>query len=510
MTDPTVSGAPRATILIVEDERVVAKDLSITLTALGYDVVGSVKSGIEAVREAAATRPDLVLMDIRLPGEIDGVAAAERIKEVRDCPVVYLTAFSDSEVLARARLTEPHGYLVKPFRDAELRGTIEMALYKHGMERRLREREQLLATTLRSIGDAVITTDAGARVTYLNPVAESLTGWPLDEAAGRAVSEILALRDGASRQPLANPAEQAMQRRAVQNVSPEAELVNRGGAAVPIDDSAAPIVDRAGAVMGSVVVLHDSTERRAADARIRELNAELERRVRERTALLEAANRELESFSYSVAHDLRAPLRGIDGFSRALLETKADQLDEEGRQDLLRVRAAAKRMAGLIDDLLALAGIARRTIHFRDLDLSAMAREVGAEMAAAQPQRAVTLTVADGLRARGDAGLIRVVLQNLLGNAWKFTARLEHPQVEVFARDLAGERQIVVRDNGAGFDPAYADKLFGAFQRLHLVEEFEGNGIGLATVQRIVSRHSGAVGAHGAVGRGAEVWFSLP
>lgn len=510
MNDPTVGRDRRATILIVEDERVVAKDLSLTLTALGYDVVGSAKSGSEAIREATAKRPDLILMDIRLPGEIDGIEAAARIKQVLDCPVVYLTAYSDSEVLARARPTEPHGYLVKPFRGDELRGTIEMALYKHGMERRLREREQLLATTLRSIGDAVITTDAAARVTYLNPVAEVLTGWPLGEATGRAVSEILALRDTASQQALANPAEQALHQCTVQSLSPTAELVGRGGAAVPIDDSAAPIVDQSGGVMGSVVVLRDSTERRAAEARIRQLNAELERRVLERTALLEAANRELESFSYSVAHDLRAPLRGIDGFSRSLLESKADQLDDEGRQDLQRVRAAAQRMAGLIDDLLALAGMARRAMNVSDVDLSALARDVGAELSAAHPQRTVTLTVADALRARGDAGLLRVVLQNMLGNAWKFTAKVEHPRVEVFGRDGDGDRQFVVRDNGAGFDPSYAGKLFGAFQRLHLAEEFEGNGIGLATVQRIISRHGGRVGAHGAVGQGAEVWFSLP
>jgi PAS domain S-box-containing protein len=510
MTDGTTSDERRATILIVEDERVVAKDLGNTLTGLGYDVVGSVKSGSEAIQEAQAKRPDLILMDISLPGEIDGVAAAAEIKRLLDRPIVYLTAYSDGEVLARARQTEPHGYLVKPFRGAELRSTIEMALYKHRMERQLRAREELLATTLRSIGDAVITTDSSARVTYLNPAAETLTGWPLSEASGQAVAKILALRDAVSQQPLVNPAEQAMRLGSVQSVSPDAELVARRGPAIPVGDSAAPILDRSGEVMGSVVVLRDDTERRAAEARIRELNAELERRVMERTALLEAANRELESFSYSVAHDLRAPLRGIDGFSRALLETKADQLDAEGRRDLVRVRAAAQRMGGLIDDLLTLAGLARRELRVRDVDLSALARAVGAELAAAQPQRQVSLTVADGLSARGDAGLLRVVLQNLLGNAWKFTARVEHPAVEVFARDTADGRQFVVRDNGVGFDPAYADKLFGAFQRLHLPEQFEGNGIGLATVQRIIHRHGGEVGAHGAVGQGAEVWFSLP
>ncbi|MDX2167135.1 MAG: response regulator [Deltaproteobacteria bacterium] len=510
MTDPTASAERRATILIVEDERVVAKDLANTLTGLGYDVVGSVKSGREAIDAAQAQRPDLILMDISLPGEIDGITAAAEIKRVLDRPIVYLTAYSDGEILVRARQTEPHGYLVKPFRGAELRSTIEMALYKHAMERRLREREQWLATTLRSIGDAVITTDANAQVTYLNPAAETLTGWPLGEASGRAVSEILALRDAVSRQPLANPAEAAMRRGSVQSVSPDAELVGRDGPAIPIDDSAAPIVDQSGGVLGSVVVLRDSSERRAAEARIRQLNAELERRVLERTALLEAANRELESFSYSVAHDLRAPLRGIDGFSRALLENKAEQLDAEGRRDLVRVRAAAQRMAGLIDDLLTLAGLARRELRVRDLDLSALAREVGAELAAAQPQRQVSLAIADGLSARGDPGLLRVVLQNLLGNAWKFTAKVAHPRIELFARDTAAGREFVVRDNGAGFDPAYADKLFGAFQRLHLPEEFEGNGIGLATVQRIIHRHGGEVGAHGAVGRGAEVWFTLP
>ena len=503
------SSEPGAAILVVEDERIIAKDLAHTLAALGYRVAGSVKSGEDAIRDAQALHPDLILMDINLAGAMDGIAAAGRIKQLLDVPVVYLTAFSDGEVLARARHTEPHGYLVKPFRGPELRSTIEMALYKHRVDRRLREREQWLSTTLRSIGEAVITIDADAHVTYLNPVAEALTGWPLGEATGRAVAEILSLRDADSQCALLNSAERALRTGSAHALQPGAELRSRDGVAVAVDDLATPIVDGAGSVLGSVLVLRDISQRRAAETRIRQLNAELEARVLERTALLEAANRELESFSYSVAHDLRAPLRGIDGFSRALLEEQAAQLDEQGRRDLLRVRAAAQRMGRLIDDLLALARLSRHELRKRDVDLSALAREVAAELGAAQPQRQVDIVVADGLVAHADAGLLRVVMRNLLGNAWKFTARCARPRVEVLGRHAAGRAQYVVRDNGTGFDPAHADKLFGPFQRLHLPEEFEGNGIGLATVQRIVQRHGGEVGAEGAVDRGASFYFTL-
>jgi light-regulated signal transduction histidine kinase (bacteriophytochrome) len=223
----------------------------------------------------------------------------------------------------------------------------------------------------------------------------------------------------------------------------------------------------------------------------------------------ENANSELESFSYSVAHDLRAPLRSIDGFSQALLEDCAEQLDDRGREYLKYIRESAQRMAQLIDDLLALSRVTRTEMYRVRVDMSMLVRSVAEGLQAADEHRAVTWTIQDGLWATGDARLLRAALENLLGNAWKFTGKQPEARIEFGA--LVDKRPIVyfVRDNGAGFDMTYGDKLFGVFQRLHSADEFEGTGIGLATVQRIVRRHSGRVWAEGETGRGASFYFTL-
>ena len=222
------------------------------------------------------------------------------------------------------------------------------------------------------------------------------------------------------------------------------------------------------------------------------------------------ANKELEAFSYSVSHDLRSPLRSIDGFSQVLLEDYADKLDVDGKDHLQRVRSATQRMAQLIDDLLKLARVTRSEIHRRPVDLSAQAREIAEELQKADPERQVKFVIAEEVNVQGDARLLRVVLENLLGNAWKFTRK--HPgtrTIEFGATQHDDTRAYFVRDDGAGFDMTYADKLFRAFQRLHTMTEFEGTGIGLATIQRIIHRHGGRVWAKGAVEQGATFYFTL-
>jgi len=497
-------------------------------------------------------------------------------------------------------------------------------------EEALRRSEENLAVTLHSIGDAVLATDAQRRITRLNPVAEKLTGWTQAEAVGRLVDEVFRIINEDTRQPSLIPVDAVLATGEIQGLANHTALVARDGTECPIADSAAPIRDKSGTILGVVLVFrdvsaeraaqkalresearyrtlfdsidegfciiemifdekekpvdyrfleinpsfakqsgirdglgrrilelvpqiegywletfgrialtgepariqnrveqlqrtydvyafrfgapknhqvailfNDITERKQAEEQIAQLNADLQNRATQ----LEAANKELESFSYSVSHDLRAPLRSIDGFSRILQEDYRDKLDAAGWQHTERIRAAALRMSQLIDDMLTLSRVTRAELHRLPFDLSTVAQAVIAELRAAAPSRQVEFVATPGLSVSADKQLLVVVLENLLGNAWKFTSKKDGARIEFGV--LPGGYTFFVADNGAGFDMAYAGKLFGAFQRLHATSDFPGTGIGLASVQRIIHRHGGRVWAEGAVDGGAKFYFTL-
>ena len=256
-------------------------------------------------------------------------------------------------------------------------------------------------------------------------------------------------------------------------------------------------------------IIRDMSERKRVEAEIRKLNAELEERVAQRTEQLSASNRELEAFAYSVSHDLRAPLRAIDGFSLAVMEDYTDKLDDTGVDYLNRLRTASQRMGTLIDDILKLSRLSRSEMTISNVDLSDIAQSIAHELKERDPDRKVDVIVKPSPPARGDSHLIKIALENIMGNAWKFTSKTPHARIVFGSEEIEGETAYYVRDNGAGFDMQYAEKLFGAFQRLHTDQEFPGSGVGLATVQRVINRHRGRVWAESSTDNGTVFYFTL-
>ena len=362
-------------------------------------------------------------------------------------------------------------------------------------EAALRDSEARFRQVVESAPNGILMVRADGTITLVNAQIERLFGYSREELVGQAIDLLLppGMR-GSHAQNVARffaaPSTRAM------GANRDLFGLHKDGREVPIEIGLTPLETPDGPhVLASII---DITERKQAEAALHA-----------RQTLLDAANKELEAFAYSVSHDLRTPLRSIDGFSQALLEDYASLLDEQGRDYLQRVRSASQRMGQLIDDLLDLSRTARREFRRGPVDLSTLAHLTCEGLRRSDPDRQVEFVVAPGLVASGDIGLLRIVLDNLLGNAWKFTAKRPQARIEFGTTVASGVTTYFVRDNGAGFDMAYADKLFTPFQRLHGMTEFPGTGIGLATVSRIVHRHGGRIWAEGAVDQGVTVYFIL-
>ncbi|MBE3032390.1 MAG: PAS domain S-box protein, partial [Actinobacteria bacterium] len=382
----------------------------------------------------------------------------------------------------------------------------------YAAERELRASEQRFKSAFDHAPVGISFTQPDGRMGSVNATLAKMLGHSVAEIEGLTVAEITYPDDRAETARLIEAALAGE----IDGFQVDRRYLRKDGSDLWATLSVTLLRDELGRPVHFVAMISDIAERkraedaqREAERELAEMNEDLERRVLERTLELEAVNKELETFSYSASHDLRAPLRALDGFSLALLEDYGEQLDDTGRDYLARVRAAAQRMGQLIDDLLMLSRVTRREMVREKVDLSALARDVLADLREAEPERAVDAAVADGLVANGDPALLRIVLQNVLANAWKFTSRKPQAHIAVGVERRDDGAAYYVRDDGAGFDATYVDKLFTPFQRLHAANEFPGTGIGLATVKRIVRRHGGSVWAEGAVDSGATFYFTL-
>lgn len=376
--------------------------------------------------------------------------------------------------------------------------TAELTQANNILRKEVAERERAEAkflNLLKSAPDAIVTVDGEGRIVLASEQAEKYFGYTRDELHGQGIEMLIAeyLR------------ERHVAHRADYLAAPRTRHMGTGldlhgrrkdGSTFPVEISLSPLQTDEGFLVTGII--RDITQRRQAEEALQDYATKLE-----------AVNRELEAFSYSVSHDLRGPLRALDGFSHALLEDYADKLDAEGRDYLQRVRAAAQRMAALIDDLIKLSGVTRAELNVSEVNLSRLVEDITRELREREPERRVEFAITPDLIANGDIRLLRVALDNLLANAWKFTSRCEAARIEFGRSERDGAQVYLVRDNGAGFDMAYTGKLFGAFQRLHDQREFPGTGIGLATVQRVIVKHNGRVWAEGAVGQGATFYFTL-
>ena len=492
-----------ARILVVEDDRVVARDIQQQLKRIGHQIVGTTARGEEAVDLALESQPDLILMDIRLEGALDGIDAARQIRESCHVPVVFLTAYADDETVRRASQSEPFGYLLKPFEDSQLRTVIEMALYKHSAERKLRESERLYAATLSSIGEAVIATDKLANITFLNPVAEALTGWVRADAIGHHITVVYHTISEESRDPVENPVVRALQSGAAAGLPAHTVLLARDGRELPIDDSASPIIDEHGEICGAVLVFRDLTHRNQVEDRLRVAHEMLVRAGRLTS---------MGELTVSIAHEVTQPLMAIVTNAATCLRWLGDsQFNvDEARRAAERIVRDGHRAGDVIASIRSLAQ--KSTPARVQLDLHEAVLEVLALMRNELRRNGVSteteLSPEVGLVLADRVQLQQVVL-NLIMNGVEAMrtapAPLRHLQICTHRADLE-HVLVTIADAGGGIDPANSERVFDAF----FTTKPEGLGIGLSICRSIVEAHGGRLWASPNEPRGSIFSFTLP
>ncbi|HEX9078360.1 MAG TPA: PAS domain S-box protein [Desulfuromonadaceae bacterium] len=489
-------------ILYVEDETE-ARELLCSVLTMKYPgvclfVAENGQAGLELFR---AHRPPIVITDINMP-LLDGISMAGEIKSLEpETIIIALTAHSDTNYLLNAIEIGVNHYVLKPVDYGHIFTIIDKSCDMILLERKVRRQSEHIRKLSRAIEQStsmVMITDAAGTIEYVNFKFTQLTGYTIDEVLGNTP---LILK------PDATPPDQYRElwRTITSGKEWHGELLNRkkNGETYWAAVSVSSIIDERGTITHFVAVMEDITARMRAEQEILNLNIALTGRAQE----LEAANKELEAFNYTVSHDLRSPITAIHGFTQVLLD-RCSGLDEETRSYVGIINKEIRRMEAMIKSLLKFARLSRQDMEKQEVNLSALAATIAMELQLVHPERQVSFTIAEGAHCHGDPTLLRVVMENLFGNAWKYSSKKDSAAIEFGL--LPGEKPTYfVRDNGAGFDQKQAARLFGPFQRLHTDQDFEGFGIGLATTQRIIQRHGGDIHAEGEVGKGATFFFTL-
>jgi PAS domain S-box-containing protein len=492
-----------ARILILEDDRVVARDIQQQLQKIGHEVLGTAARGEDAVTLALETGPDLVLMDIRLGGQIDGIEAATEIRRQCQCPVIFLTAYSDDETVRRASRAEPFGYLLKPFEDSQLRTVIEMALYKHEAERQLRESERRYATTLSSIGDAVIATDPLSRVTFMNPVATRLTGWTQDAAVGRPISDVFRIVNEETRAVIEDAAARALRLGVTVEQGNHTLLIARDGSQYPIADCGSPIVDDRGAISGAVLVFRDMTRKHQVDEELREAQLALAR-VGRLSAMGE--------LSMSIAHEVNQPLTAIVANAAACVQwlTAGRVNEDKARQAAQAIVNDGRRAGEVIASIRALARKAPTSMT--EFDLNGAIREVLGLLRGEMRRYEITAEAslaADAHPAFGDGVQLRQVMLNLMMNgieAIRITEEAPRVMRITTQVDQSGYLLVAISDTGVGLNSDLHERIFDPF----FTTKPDGVGLGLSICRSIIEAHGGRLWASDNTPRGCVFRFTIP
>lgn len=491
-------------ILVVEDETIIALNLKESLESLGYAVVGIATSGEKAVEKATKFRPDLVLMDIRLKGSMDGIAAAQQIWERFSIPAIYVTGHSDQSTLERAKVTAPFGYILKPVKEQELYVAIETALQRY-------EREHLLSAILKGMGDGVIVVNPQSRIQFLNPVAESLTGWQMCEARDRELTEVFNVVDEKTQQPVNYLVSAAIQQNTTVYLEDGIVLITKSGITIPIADSAAPIKDNKGAITGIVLVFRDITQRRLAEER--NLAMERARQLELQMAELQRLNQLKEDFLNTISHELRTPLSNIKMAVR-LLETFLNQRGLLSSETLSDSQSMARYLNILQDQCNQELNLVNDLLDMRSLDAGAYPLELSSiqlqdwipnliesfQARFQQQQQSVQISIASELPPLvSDMPIFSRILRELLNNACKYTPAGE--QIVVTAQPLLGESvplggvQLSVSNSGVELPTEELSRIFDPFYRIPRNDPWKhgGTGLGLALVRKLVHRLQGTI-----------------